>query len=70
MGFYKSIEEIERDIEILKLKSSIQEEKIKLRMYQTKEDLAPQNLFKDLLAQTSIGISIFKIIRQVLKRRK
>ncbi len=70
MGFYKSIEEIEKDIEILKLKSDIQEEKLKLRMYHAKEDLAPQNLFRELLAQTSIGISVIKLIGRFLRRKK
>lgn len=68
MSYYKSIEEIERDIEILKLKSQIEEEKMKIRFYQMKEDLSPRNLFGNLFADASKGIAIFRVLRSVYKK--
>lgn len=68
MSYYKNIEEIERDIEILNLKSQIEEEKMKIRFYQMKEEMAPRNLFANLFADASKGIAIFKIVRSLYQR--
>lgn len=68
MSYYKNVEEIERDIEILKLKSQIQEEKLKIQFYQMKEDLTPSNLFRNIFADASRGIAIIKIVHSIYKR--
>jgi len=70
MPYYKNIEEIERDIEILKLKNQIEEEKLKLRWFQIKEDLAPKNLFQNFISGASKSISAFQLLNSFLRKRR
>lgn len=66
--YYKNLLEVEKDIQILQLKNEIQEEKIKLKLGQMKQDLSPQNLFQDVFANASKGIMAFKILRNLFKK--
>lgn len=45
MKEYSSFEEIDRDLEILKLQNQIDKEEIKLSIARTKEGLSPKYLF-------------------------
>lgn len=69
-AYYKNLLEVEKDIQILQLKNEIQEEKIKLRLGQMKQDLSPQNLFQDVFANAAKGITVFKILRNLFKKIK
>lgn len=46
MKQYSSFEEIDRDLEILKLQNQIDKEEIKLSYARTKEGLSPKYLFE------------------------
>lgn len=72
MSYYKNIEQIDRDIEILKLKNQIEEEKIKLRFHQVKEDLNPKTIVSDLISNATKSFSILKILTSFIggRRRK
>jgi hypothetical protein len=47
MKEYRSFDEIDRDLKILKLQSEIDKEEIKLNVRRTKEGLNPKYLFKN-----------------------
>jgi hypothetical protein len=65
---YTSFEQIERDLQILKLEREIHYNKIVLNYEQTKENLTPRNLLSGLLhfsIPNNLG-SIIKIIGPLL----
>lgn len=71
MSYYKNIEEIERDIAILKLKSEIQEEKIKLRFEHLKEELSPSSLIQGLIGGNSAkSLGILGLVLGLLRKRR
>ncbi|WP_343635328.1 DUF6327 family protein [Fluviicola sp.] len=68
---YSSFEEIELDLQILKLEREIHAQKIKLNLEKTGENLRPVNLINDYLGTTdrtnlSVIEQVFKIILQFL----
>lgn len=69
MSYYKNIAEIERDIEILELKNQIEEEKIKLRFYQIKEDLSPKTLARNFILGATKRFSALKILNHFIRKR-
>ncbi len=69
MRHYKSIEQLDTDLEILKLRKEIGEEKIKLHLSQLREETAPRNLLKSALAELSNKISLDTLLQFIDKRR-
>lgn len=68
---YSSFEEIELDLQILKLEREIHAQKIKLNIEKTGENLRPINLINDYIGNTdrtnlSVIEQVFKIILQFL----
>jgi len=68
---YSSFEEIELDLQILKLEREIHAQKIKLNLEKTGENLRPINLINDYIGNTdrtnlSVIEQVFKIILQFL----
>ena len=77
---YSSYAEIDRDLEILKLQSEIQYQKIALSIEKTKENLSPKNIlnevfdsFKPLLSEwyiTTLKLVIPFIIKWIKNRKR
>ena len=68
---YSSFEEIELDLQILKLEREIHAQKIKLNLEKTGENLRPINLINDYIGnsdRTNLSLieQVFKIILQFL----
>lgn len=70
MSYYESIDDIERDLEILELKSQIEEEKIRLRFKEAKQDLNPKVIAADLIANATKSLSILKIVTSFISGRR
>lgn len=70
MSYYKSTDDIDRDLEILELKSQIEEEKIKLRFREVKEDLNPKIIAADIIANATKSLSILKIVTSFISGRR
>lgn len=64
---YNSFEDIDRDLQILKLQRQIDEEKLKLSVEQVKQELYPSNLFGGL-APIIQKIAISLIAKKVLQK--
>jgi len=62
---YSSFEEIELDLQILKLEREIHAQKIKLGFQRTKENLKPVNLLEDYIGESNK--STFSMIEQIVK---
>lgn len=62
---YSSFEEIELDLQILKVQREIHEQKIKLNLEKTGENLRPINLLEDYIGETNR--TTFSLIEQVIK---
>lgn len=62
---YSSFEEIELDLQILKVKREIHAQKIKLNLEKTGENLRPINLLEGYIGETNR--TTFSLIEQVIK---
>jgi hypothetical protein len=62
---YSSFEEIELDLQILKLEREIHAQKIKLGLQKTRENLRPVNLLEDYIGEANK--STFSMVEQVIK---
>lgn len=62
---YSSFEEIELDLQILKVEREIHAQKIKMGFQQTGENLRPMNLLQDYIGNTNPAT--FSLIEQVVK---
>lgn len=62
---YSSFEEIELDLQILKVQREIHAQKIKLNLEKTGENLRPINLLEDYIGETNR--TTFSLIEQVIK---
>lgn len=69
MSYYNNVKEIEKDIEILKLKNQIEEEKIKLRFHQMREDLSPKTLTRNFILGATKSFSGLKILNHFIRKR-
>ncbi len=64
---YTSFNEIDRDLKILKLQRQIEEEKVKLAVQHTKEELYPTNILGGL-APLIQKVAISLIAKKLLKK--
>lgn len=64
---YTSFKEIDRDLKILKLQRQIEEEKVKLALQNTKEELYPTNILGGL-APLIQKLVISLIAKKLLKK--
>ena len=64
---YTSFKEIDRDLKILKLQRQIEEEKVKLALQNTKEELYPSNILGGL-APLIQKLAISLIAKKLLKK--
>lgn len=62
---YSSFEEIELDLQILKVQREIHAQKIKLNLEKTGENLRPMNLLEGYIGETNR--TTFSLIEQVIK---
>lgn len=62
---YSSFEEIELDLQILKVQREIHVQKIKLNLEKTGENLKPINLLEDYIGESNRNT--FSLIEQVIK---
>lgn len=62
---YSSFEEIELDLQILKVQREIHAQKIKLNLEKTGENLQPINLLEGYIGETNR--TTFSLIEQVIK---
>ncbi|MNJ89065.1 hypothetical protein D3C87_66260 [compost metagenome] len=62
---YSSFEEIELDLQILKLEREIHAQKIKMGFRETGDNLRPMNLLQDYIGNTNQ--TTFSLIEQVVK---
>ncbi|TSJ46483.1 DUF6327 family protein [Fluviicola chungangensis] len=62
---YSSFEEIELDLQILKVQREIHAQKIKLNLEKTGENLQPINLLQDYIGESNRNT--FSLIEQVIK---
>jgi hypothetical protein len=62
---YASFEEIELDLQILKLQREIHAQKIKRGIQRTKENLKPVNLLEDYIGESNK--STFSMVEQLVK---
>lgn len=62
---YSSFEEIELDLQILKVQREIHAQKIKLNLEKTGENLKPINLLEDYIGESNRNT--FSLIEQVIK---
>lgn len=67
---YKSLDEVDGDLKILKLKADIEEEKIKLNFNQIKEELHPKNLLTDLFGQVTRATLFGNLINRLSPKKK
>ncbi|MEC7769970.1 MAG: DUF6327 family protein [Bacteroidota bacterium] len=64
---YTSFNEIDRDLKVLKLQRQIEEEKVKLAIHNTKEELYPTNILSGL-APLIQKVAITLIAKKILKK--
>ncbi|MBO0330896.1 DUF6327 family protein [[Muricauda] lutisoli] len=64
---YTSFNEIDRDLKVLKLQRQIEEEKVKLAIHNTKEELYPTNILNGL-APLIQKVAITLIAKKILKK--
>lgn len=62
---YSSFEEIELDLQILKVQREIHAQKIKLNLEKTGENLKPVNLLQDYIGESNR--TTFSLIEQIIK---
>lgn len=62
---YSSFEEIELDLQILKVQREIHAQKIKMNLEKTGENLQPINLLQDYIGESNRNT--FSLIEQVIK---
>lgn len=62
---YSSFEEIELDLQILKLEREIHAQKIKLNLEKTGQNLRPMNLLQDYIGESTRNT--FSLIEPILK---
>jgi hypothetical protein len=66
MREYKNFEEIERDLQLLKLQKEIDQEMVKLSYNQTKESLSPKRILKSAAGSLFENALILKGTTKVL----
>nr|WP_297784298.1 DUF6327 family protein [uncultured Allomuricauda sp.] len=64
---YTSFNEIDRDLKVLKLQRQIEEEKVKLAIHNTKEELYPTNILSGL-APLIQKVAITLIAKKIMKK--
>jgi len=64
---YTTFEEIDRDLKVLKLQRQIEEEKVKLAVQNTKEELYPTNILGGLMPLFQ-KIAISLVAKKLLKK--
>ncbi len=64
---YTSFNEIDRDLKVLKLQRQIEEEKVKLAIHNTKEELYPTNILSGL-APLIQKVAITLVAKKILKK--
>ena len=65
---YTSFEDIDRDLKVLKLQRQIEEEKVKLAVQNTKEELYPTNILGGLMPlfqKIAISLVAKKLLKQL-----
>lgn len=72
MKYYHNYQELEKDLSVAKLKTEIEQEKLKLRWAETKMELSPRKLVSDMVPQAAKGFLTKKLIDKLtggLKQR-
>lgn len=71
MNYYKNLKEVNKDLQVQKLKVDIAEEKINLEINKLKDSLKPQAIGKSLFTEIIKFISIKKLFDRIRgKKRK
>jgi len=70
MNYYRNLKDVERDIEISKLKADIEEEKLKLRVAKVKQAFSGRSLVRNAFTNPGSKLSFFSLINAYMKRRK
>lgn len=70
MKYYRNLGEVERDIEISKLRADIEQEKLKLRANAVKRSFSRQSLLQNLFMETGKRISFAAVINALRPRRE
>lgn len=65
MKEYRSFEEIDRDLKILKLQTQIDKEEIKLTFEQTKESLSPVSFFGSMAGSIIQKALVLKAVAKI-----
>lgn len=65
MKEYKSFEEVDKDLEILKIRREVEQEEVKLSVAQTKMSLSPWSLISSLLGTLLQKIVMLKIFTKL-----
>lgn len=65
MKEYKSFEEVDKDLEILKIRREVEQEEVKLSVAQTKMSLSPLSLISSLLGTLLQKIVMLKIFTKL-----
>ncbi|MGY5845962.1 DUF6327 family protein [Salegentibacter sp. HM20] len=66
MKVYSSFEEVDRDLEILKLQTQIDREEMKLKMAQTKSALSPISIMGSMLGSIAEKAIILKAVSKII----
>lgn len=73
MKVYKTFEEIDRDLRILRLETKIHREELKINVAEIKEDLSPVSLVGNLvgaLAQKAVVMKVIGSMAGFLRTRR
>ncbi len=70
MKYYKSIRELDRDLDILKLKTEIEQEKVKLHFGELKQSLSPKTMLSGIVPQVAKGFVLKKVFDKFRRKKK
>lgn len=68
MRRYRNLNEIDNDLELVKLKMRLEKEKINLDIAQLKRQTQPQALAKGLISEGVKHISIWRLVKRLIRR--
>lgn len=69
MRQYKSFDEIDRDLKLLKLQQDIAREEISLSVNRTRESLAPREILKELSAKFLSTSMFYKMLGKIIQKK-
>lgn len=69
MRQYRSFDEIDRDLKLLKLQQDISREEISLSVNRTRESMAPKEIFREFSAKFLSSSMFYKMLGKIMQKK-